>query len=56
MFRKPNVKRTFENFHLQNVLFLHFYCFRTLALERWFEKPKNRLFEKIRLSGHVRVK
>jgi hypothetical protein len=29
---------------------------RTLALERWFEKPKNRLFGKIRLSGHVRVK
>jgi hypothetical protein len=26
MFRKTNVKSTFENFHLQNVLFLHFYC------------------------------
>jgi hypothetical protein len=22
----------------------------------WFEKPKNRLFGKIRLFGHVRVK
>jgi hypothetical protein len=29
---------------------------RTLALEGWFEKPKNRLFGKIRLFGHVRVK
>jgi hypothetical protein len=30
---------------------------RTLALEGWwFEKPKNRLFGKIRLVGHIRVK
>jgi hypothetical protein len=28
---------------------------RTLALERWFEKPKNRLFGEIRLFGHVRL-
>jgi hypothetical protein len=29
---------------------------RKLVLEEWFEKPKNRLFGKIRLFGHVRVK
>jgi hypothetical protein len=29
---------------------------RTLALEGWFEKPTNKLFGKIRLFGHARVK
>jgi hypothetical protein len=29
---------------------------RTLAVEGRFEKPKNRLFGKIRLFGHVSVK
>jgi hypothetical protein len=35
---------------------LHKVINRTLALEGWFEKPRNRLFGKIRLFGHLRVK
>ena len=35
MFKKTNAKGAFENFHLQNVLFLHFYC-----LEKQINKDK----------------